>query len=178
MQVQEVERRALARDLHDELGQYLNAIKIDAVGLRDGVMHDPHTLQRASGDDRRNIDLVQGAVVGLIRQLRPAGLDEFGLAGALEQCVNEWRRRLPHTVLALAIEEDLGDLDEPHRLTVYRLVQEALTWLSPSMHRPRTSQIHVSTEAASIPRRGAASWRASPTTAADPRAPRPARDWG
>jgi two-component system sensor histidine kinase UhpB len=126
VQVQESERRALARDLHDELGQYLNAIKIDAVGLRDRVKGDAATLQTAS-EMIGNIDLVQGSVVGLIRQLRPAGLDEFGLAGALEHCVNEWRRRLPHAALNFAIDEDLGDLDEVHRLTVYRLVQEALT---------------------------------------------------
>ena len=126
VQVQESERRALARDLHDELGQYLNAIKLDAVGLRERVRGDPAALATAS-QMIGNIDQVQGTVIGLIRQLRPAGLDEFGLAGALEQCVNEWRRRLPRTVLELAIDPDLGDLDEVHRLTLYRLVQEALT---------------------------------------------------
>jgi two-component system, NarL family, sensor histidine kinase UhpB len=126
VQVQESERRALARDLHDELGQYLNAIKIDAVGLREHLKADPAALQAAT-QMIGNIDLVQGTVLGLIRQLRPAGLDEFGLAGALEQCVSEWRRRLPHTAIDLAIDPGVGDLDEVHRLTVYRLVQEALT---------------------------------------------------
>ena len=96
VQVQESERRALARDLHDELGQYLNAIKIDAVALRERLKADP-AAREAAAQMLGNIDLVQGTVIGLIRQLRPAGLDEFGLAGALEQCVAEWGRRLPHT---------------------------------------------------------------------------------
>jgi two-component system, NarL family, sensor histidine kinase UhpB len=144
VQGQESERRALARDLHDELGQYLNAIKIDAVGLRDRVKGDPAGVETAS-EMIANIDLVQATVVGLIRQLRPAGLDELGLAGALEHCVNEWRRRLPHAVLHLAIDEDLGDLDEVRRLTVYRLVQEALTNVARHSHASRVD-IRVSNE--------------------------------
>jgi two-component system sensor histidine kinase UhpB len=144
VQVQESERRALARDLHDELGQYLNAIKLDAVELRARLQGDPPAAQTAS-QMIANIDLVQGTVIGLIRQLRPAGLDEFGLEGALEQCVTEWRRRLPDTVVELAMAEDLEDLDEEHRLTVYRLVQEALTNVARHSQASRVD-ISVSTE--------------------------------
>jgi glucose-6-phosphate-specific signal transduction histidine kinase len=126
LQVQESERRALARDLHDELGQYLNAIKIDAVGLRARVQADLSAAQALRGMIA-NIDQVQAAVLGLVRQLRPVGIDEFGLAGALEHCVADWRSRLPQTSLHLAIDQVLGDLDEAHRLTLYRLVQESLT---------------------------------------------------
>lgn len=150
VEVQESERRALARDLHDELGQYLNAIKIDAVGLRERVMDDPAALESAA-QMIGNIDLVQGAVIGLIRQLRPAGLDEFGLAGALEQCVNEWRRRLPHAVLDLKIDEDLSTLDEVHRLTLYRLVQEALTNVA---RHSQASRVDISVSAQGAPPAG------------------------
>jgi two-component system, NarL family, sensor histidine kinase UhpB len=149
VQVQESERRALARDLHDELGQYLNAIKLDAVGLRERVKAD-QAARESAAQMIGNIDLVQGAVIGLIRQLRPAGLDEFGLAGALEHCVNEWRRRLPQTVLNLAIDPDLDDLDEVHRLTVYRLVQEALTNVARHSQASRVD-ISVSAEAGAPP---------------------------
>jgi two-component system, NarL family, sensor histidine kinase UhpB len=144
VQVQESERRALARDLHDELGQYLNAIKLDAVELRERLRGDTASMQTVAGMIT-NIDLVQRTVIGLIRQLRPAGLDEFGLAGALEQCVNEWRRRLPNAVVDLAIDAGLDDLDEEHRLTVYRLVQEALTNVARHSHASRV-QISVGTE--------------------------------
>ncbi len=152
VQVQESERRALARDLHDELGQYLNAIKIDAVALRERMKGDPVAL-KAAAQMLGNIDLVQGTVIGLIRQLRPAGLDEFGLAGALEQCVGEWRRRLPHTELDLSIDEGLGDLDEVHRLTVYRLVQEALTNVARHSQASRV-EISVGRQARTPPNRG------------------------
>src|SRR5271163_1538955 len=69
---QEHERKALARDLHDELGQTLNAIKLDAVSIREtdagrfGV-RDTAVAMIA------NIDRVYGVVTGLIRQLRPVG---------------------------------------------------------------------------------------------------------
>ena len=55
-----------------------------------------------------SIDRVQASIAGLIRQLRPVGLDELGLAGALEHCVNGWRRRLPHSTLGLTMDEDLS----------------------------------------------------------------------
>jgi two-component system sensor histidine kinase UhpB len=124
---QEQDRRTLAHDLHDELGQYLNAIKIDAVSLREPLP--------AAGDPNRerlagmisNIDRVQSVVLGLIRQLRPVGLDELGLAAALEHCVHEWSRRLPQTRIDLHVNSDVDRLDEKLCLALYRLVQEALT---------------------------------------------------
>jgi two-component system, NarL family, sensor histidine kinase UhpB len=124
--MQEYERKALARDLHDELGQYLNAIKLDAVAIGETTRAHP-----AAGSAARamiaNIDRVYGVVTGLIRQLRPVGLDDLGVAAALEHCINEWRSRLPATLIETTISGDLAGLDETRGLVLYRLVQEALT---------------------------------------------------
>jgi glucose-6-phosphate-specific signal transduction histidine kinase len=114
--LQESERKALARDLHDELGQYLNAIKLDAVSLGE-----------SAGPMLSNIDRVYGVVTGLIRQLRPVGFDELGVAAALEHCVGEWRARLPATNIELSMSGDVDSLDETRGMVLYRLVQEALT---------------------------------------------------
>jgi len=124
--LQEYERKALARDLHDELGQYLNAIKLDAVSIRDSMTGDPavHPVAQAM---IANIDRVYGVVTGLIRRLRPVAFDDLGVAAALEHCVNEWRSRLPLTAIELSIRGDLESLDETRGLVLYRLVQEALT---------------------------------------------------
>lgn len=128
LQIQESERRALARDLHDELGQYLNAVKIDAVSMRDRLASPDPVGHDIACQMIRNINHVQNAVMGLIRQLRPVGLDDLGLAAALEHCVDEWRRRLPQTSIGLTMMEHLDEgLDEMRRLAIYRLVQEALT---------------------------------------------------
>ncbi len=121
--LQESERKALARDLHDELGQYLNAIKLDAVSLGE-----------SAGPMLSNIDRVTGVVTGLIRQLRPVGFDELGVAAALEHCVGEWRARLPATNIELSMSGDVDSLDETRGMVLYRLVQEALTNIARHAH--------------------------------------------
>jgi two-component system, NarL family, sensor histidine kinase UhpB len=124
--MQEHERKALARDLHDELGQYLNAIKLDAVSIRESMTGDlaVHNVVRAM---IANIDRVYGVVTDLIRRLRPVAFDDLGVVAALEHCVNEWRSRLPLTTIELSMTGDFGTLDETRGLVLYRLVQEALT---------------------------------------------------
>jgi len=124
--LQEAERKALARELHDELGQYLNAIKIDAVAMRD-TASDSATRQAAATAIIGNADHVYRTVGGLIRRLRPVGLDELGLAAALEHIVDGARTRAPATRFSLAIDGDVERLGEHCDLTIYRLVQEGLT---------------------------------------------------
>ncbi len=123
---QESERKALARDLHDELGQFVNAIKLDAVAVRDSAAdHAPiATIARVM---IQNIDRVYEALGGLIRQLRPVGFDNLGLLAALEHCVDEWRSRLPAVSIELSTAGNLESLDETCALVVFRLIQEALT---------------------------------------------------
>lgn len=124
--IQESERKALARDLHDELAQYLNAIKLDAVSIREATTAHPHVHEAALAMIA-NIDRVYDAVTGLIRRLRPVGFDELGVVAALEHCVNEWRSRLAGVAIELAVVGDFEALDEARGLVLYRLVQEALT---------------------------------------------------
>jgi two-component system sensor histidine kinase UhpB len=127
VELQESERKALARELHDELGQYLNVIKLDAVGIRD----DPRVTQAAAHQRAstivENCNHIHGALATLMRELRPTGLDELGLAAALEHCVDTWRARLPDVSLELSMTGDFSSLPESITVTLYRLVQEALT---------------------------------------------------
>jgi two-component system, NarL family, sensor histidine kinase UhpB len=124
---QEHERKALARDLHDELGQTLNAIKLDAVAVRDIIPPAEDTARAAAAAMIENIDRVYAVVAGLIRQLRPVAFDELGVAAALEHCVGDWRQRLPSTRIHMSIECDLSRLDAVRALALFRLVQESLT---------------------------------------------------
>ena len=125
--MQEYERKALARDLHDELGQYLNVIKLDAVSIRDAGMTDSATVNTTARAMIDNVDRIYSVVAGLIRQLRPVGFDDLGVSAALEHCVNDWRSRLPETTIDLSIDADVDSLDEARALAMFRLVQEALT---------------------------------------------------
>jgi two-component system sensor histidine kinase UhpB len=125
--MQEYERKALARDLHDELGQYLNVIKLDAVSIRDAASSGNDVAGNAARAVIENVDRVYGVVSSLIRQLRPVGFDELGIAAALENCVNDWRARLPEAVIEFSIDRGFDDPNEIRALALFRLVQEALT---------------------------------------------------
>jgi two-component system, NarL family, sensor histidine kinase UhpB len=127
LRIQEVERKHLARELHDELGQYLNAIKLDAVSICESRASNSEFSTNASLAIIRSVDYVHATVSSMIGRLRPAGLDELGLAAAIEHCVDQWRQRLPDTRFLLSIEGNFDDLSESLTLTVYRLIQEGLT---------------------------------------------------
>lgn len=122
---QEEERRRLARELHDELGQYLNAIQLDARALT-GAGADPgqHEAAARIGD---NATHVYGVVSDLVRRLRPAALDELGLAAAVEACVDRARAQHPQLQVRMSFEGDWEGLPESLNLAVYRIVQESLT---------------------------------------------------
>jgi signal transduction histidine kinase len=127
VRIQECERKHLARELHDELGQYLNAIKLDAVAFSEPDECDSTASLHAATRIVNAVDHVHRTVSDLIRRLRPAGLDELGLVAALESCVDHWRQRLPTTRFLLSTEDDFEDVGEATNLTIYRLIQESLT---------------------------------------------------
>jgi two-component system sensor histidine kinase UhpB len=127
LRIQEAERKHLARELHDELGQYLNAIKLDAVSICESRGADASLSTHAAGSIIRAVDHVHGAVSDMIARLRPVGLDELGLVAAIEHCVDYWRQRLPDTRFGLSVSGDFEDLGESLNLTMYRLIQEGLT---------------------------------------------------
>jgi hypothetical protein len=74
--MQEQERKTLAHDLHDELGQFVNAIKLDAVTMRDAS--GLATVHASASALIVNVDRVYSVLRGLIRQLRPVGFDDLG----------------------------------------------------------------------------------------------------
>lgn len=124
---QEEERRHLAHELHDELGQCLNAIKLDAVAIRDAARDGPPAVQEGARAIIGVADHVYELVRNLSRQLRPLALDELGLRDALEHCVREWQRRNPQVECDFRCDSELAGLGELANITLYRMVQECLT---------------------------------------------------
>jgi signal transduction histidine kinase len=123
--VQEDERRKLARELHDEVGQTLGALLVD-LGQASGA------LAPASGEaaDRlRSAHRLAESALSTVRNmtllLRPSMLDDLGLVPALYWQARETSRRTGMDVRVTAEEEEL-DLPDPLRTTIYRVVQEAL----------------------------------------------------
>ncbi|MEJ0098469.1 MAG: sensor histidine kinase [Pseudomonadota bacterium] len=109
---------ALARELHDELGQTLNAVKLDAMSLPDSAI---------SRRIAENADHVYRVTADMVRHLRPPALDELGLVAALEACVSRWRESYPQLDVQLSVGGLLDGLGETLNLALYRLVQESLT---------------------------------------------------
>lgn len=126
VRVQEDERRALARELHDEVGQALSAVKAEL-----GVAQRHIEAQRGAGagvlDDARAIaDRALQVVRDLSHLLRPTVLDDIGLAAALESLVRDFRRH--HDIKAeLTLDATDSRLAPSVETAVFRIVQEALT---------------------------------------------------
>ncbi len=127
--LQESERKALARELHDELGQYLNAMKTDAVTIQRRATSDA-AVHRAATAIASHCDHVQESVRALIGRLRPIGLDVLGLRAALEHYFELVRNTMPQRTLSVRLEGDLDALGDSTSLTIYRLIQEGLTNVS------------------------------------------------
>lgn len=143
LQAQELERRHMARELHDELGQYLNAISLDAARIRDLSSEREPEIHRIALGLMQSATHVYREIGGMVRRLRPIGLDEFGLPSALEHCVDGWRERLPDASFSVTIEGDYSGLSDALTITLYRLVQEGLTNVSKYARRSRVELFMV-----------------------------------
>lgn len=126
LRIQEEERQFIARELHDELGQSLVAIRADAAYIaRQNAVQAPESA-RVAGEIMSIAANVYDVVRRLMQRLRPSVLDELGLQAALGQHVQEWSARHPETQCRLQVETELA-LPGPKAIAVYRIVQEALT---------------------------------------------------
>ena len=122
---QEKERRAIARELHDELGQMLTALRMDAVWIKEHLKkNDPKAADRALTMCNlidKSIDDVQGMAL----RLRPRLLDDLGLIPALDWYIGDFERR---TGVVCSFENaDVPHLNDLQTTAVYRIVQESLT---------------------------------------------------
>jgi signal transduction histidine kinase/PAS domain-containing protein len=127
--LREEERRRLARELHDEFGQTLTALKLDLAYLGGRLANDGGEGGPALAHEVRTMTAqVDGALDALRRiaaALRPAALDDLGLATALEWQAGEFERR---TGVVCTLDVDLDDeVAEPAATAVFRVFQEALT---------------------------------------------------
>lgn len=125
--IQEEERRFLARELHDEMGQSITAIKALAVSISQRDL-DEKTRQNASTIAEIS-SRIYSVVRGMMRRLHPVVLDELGLLPALNDIIDEWNTHHENTFCHFETTHDLelSDLDRDIAITIYRLVQECLT---------------------------------------------------
>ena len=124
VEAREEERRRIARELHDELGQRLSALKMDLSTLgRD--LHD-HVYDRRVTAMMDMLDDTVASVRRIAADLRPMMLDDLGLNAAIEWLVRDSAQRMGMEVTVRLGEVDPA-LDNQASTAVYRMVQEALT---------------------------------------------------
>ena len=147
--LQDVERKEIARELHDEFGPHLFALRAHATAL-----------MRATGADKPDIEGVRrhgGAMLDQINELqqfnrrvleklRPIGLSELGLNEALQALVRLWRDAHPGVTMETVVSPSLGPMGKTAELTIYRIIQEGLT----NVFR-HSGASHVSVEVESVP---------------------------
>ncbi|HEX7635385.1 MAG TPA: CHASE domain-containing protein [Noviherbaspirillum sp.] len=123
--VKEDERRRIAREIHDELGQTLLALRIDVSMLdaRTGKSH-PRLNEKVRGA-LQQIDATMKTIRTIINNLRPAVLD-LGLTAAIEWQVNEFRRR-SGIDCNLVMDAEEFEVDNERATTLFRILQESLT---------------------------------------------------
>ncbi|MDJ0762770.1 MAG: sensor histidine kinase [Myxococcota bacterium] len=128
-QVKEEESARIARELHDELGQLLTSLKIDASLLERRLEQDananPESVERA-GTIAEVADRSIGTVQRITKELRPSMLDGIGLVPTIEWMVSEFVKRTPIEV-AFDGHIQSPDLDRSLATAVYRIIQESLT---------------------------------------------------
>ena len=128
--VREEERRHLARELHDEFGQCLASIGAEAAFVQARAEMQDAALLPAARAIAATTTRMMESLQGILLQLRPVGLEAFGLRAALEELVAGWRRRRPdcHFELALRGLPDVpAALPDGLQVSLYRIVQESLT---------------------------------------------------
>jgi PAS domain S-box-containing protein len=126
LQLQDEERRRVARDLHDVTAQDLFALTINLARLQHLVPSTVRAVQELLADTRALGDQSLRELRTLSYVLHPPVLDEIGLASALEWYVDGFRRRSGIDV-ALAISGETGRLPEDVETALFRIVQEGLT---------------------------------------------------
>jgi two-component system sensor histidine kinase UhpB len=126
--VEEEERRRLARELHDELGQSLTAIKVDAAYMeREARDVLPGVVSCARGVGEV-VDSIMALTRSMLNRLRPHELETVGLRGTLQDLVTGWQARVADRFsCSLEFEGPIDSLAPELNITVYRVLQECLT---------------------------------------------------
>ena len=125
--VQEQERTRIAREIHDDLGQLLTALKMDVIG----VMERMDDASPAADALRRRVlttlDTTVSSVQRISAELRPSILDDLGLAAAIESEARAFEERTGIECEVSLPDEPSWQLDNVVATAVFRIIQEALT---------------------------------------------------
>ncbi len=128
--LQDLERKEIASELHDEFGPYLFSLRAHASALArlsDNREPNVEAVRKHGSAMLEQINALQEFNRRVLERLRPVGLAELGLREAIEALRRLWRESHPDVAIETKISPALGETGETADLTIYRMVQEALT---------------------------------------------------
>ncbi len=123
--VSEEERKKIAREIHDEMGQTLTALKFDLAWISDRYKDDESFIERKNSMTKL-VDSAISAVKRISTDLRPGVLDHLGLSAAIEWYAAEFRKRTYIDCEVVFTPNDIA-LDGDRSTTIFRIFQESLT---------------------------------------------------
>jgi signal transduction histidine kinase len=122
----EEERKRIAREIHDELGQVLTTMKIELSLLREEVLHDVTAATNRIQSLKEQVDETIHSVKGIITKLRPGLLDDLGLTAAIEWQAKDFQRHTGIVCEVLAEPEEIN-MNSEISTAMFRIFQETLT---------------------------------------------------
>jgi two-component system sensor histidine kinase UhpB len=149
--LQDIERKEIARELHDEFGPYLFALRAHVravMRLADSPGPPSDTLRKHGTAILEQVNELQQLTRRILEKLRPVGLAELGLREALGALLRLWNDSHPEVKIETTISQSLGETGETADLTIYRVVQEALTNV---FRHAGATEINVSIAPAKLP---------------------------
>jgi PAS domain S-box-containing protein len=124
--VRERERTRIAREVHDELGQFLSALKIDLTYLGQGLDSGHAGLLEQIRSTAARIDTAVHTVRKICSELRPSILDDFGLSAAIEWNAEDFQKRTGIRFVT-RMDPTIPDMDKKLALVFFRIFQESVT---------------------------------------------------
>jgi two-component system sensor histidine kinase UhpB len=126
--LQEVERKHLARELHDEFGQHLTAIHVDSSAIEQA--NSLENVKASAAAISAVVKQMMEMLHSMLHRLRPVELEELGLEAALSELLNRWQKRNTSVTCQVNCQNDFSQVSDTILVAIYRIVQECLTNVS------------------------------------------------
>lgn len=124
--VREAERKSMAREIHDGLGQELAILKMKILRLKKEISVDQKNMHEMIDTISNRIDGTITTIQKIITELRPVLVDKFGLQAAIEWQVEEFQDRTGITCDVI-VDNQLSSIDKEREVSIFRIYQEILT---------------------------------------------------
>jgi signal transduction histidine kinase len=138
--IREQDRTQIAREVHDQLGQYLSALTIDLSRLKDRLPPKDTLLREQVQSIEKQIGVTMQSVREICRQLRPPVFDDFGLNAAIRWYLRDFQER-SGIDCAVKIDDEMPEHDKELDLVILRIFQEAMTNV---LRHAEATQVQVS----------------------------------